>query len=661
MQLTALLVVFCCHLLSFAVAGDGWHYSRTRRFLRAFEIGGFRLDKLKTLPKADRICLVAGIVSGVTVLLFGAVLLLIVRVLPPDSYFRLVFVAFLFVTAVSVDVAVVFFVYKRASDPLLCVADALRDVSGGRLDTRIPQDANKCIPEIALNFNVLMDFVQDSMNTVNCQYKSIEALAQRYQIAAEYASGVIFDYSIPDGAVTFNDNCVDLFGYVPESVVNAHMVISPEHIHDDDLDSYTEFCKLVTEFPGSHSIEIRVEDKNGRYIWCLIELTSIGEDNGVPTRAVGRISDISFQKSRYQEMAYKAQIDLLTGLYNKLNGKQLINDSLSAESGDSIFAMLVLDIDDFKDINDKFGHLYGDTVIVECADRLRTIFRKSDILCRFGGDEYVVFLKNVPSQTFVLEKAKELVEYLNFNLSHEGKNCHVSLSVGISFFPEHGQNYDQLYEKADQALYYSKRTGKKRSMIYDDEIGQQFCEYASDAYSAATVAKGFSQRSFMDNAVSNVFNVLYETTDLEQSIKYVLNKLANAYHIDVVKLIVPDENENDIKTILDIDFRSDKEQHDTSGIQGGFEALRELFSQSAEYNCCDIGMLPKQQRSVFVKGRTGSCFYVSLPSGTYFLFDTLSQARVWDEDSMLTLSSSAKIIDVFLNDPKHKSGNSISL
>ena len=143
----------------------------------------------------------------------------------------------------------------------------------------------------------------------------------------------------------------------------------------------------------------------------------------------------------------------------------LISDDLVL-SGTEVHALMIIDIDDFKHVNDTLGHVTGDQLISDVALTLRKTFRKTDTISRIGGDEFLVFLPVMTSTEAVEKKAEEFLNAIYGNIEKEGKSVQISCSIGISFFPGDGKDFFDLYQKADNALYYAKGKGKNRYVIY---------------------------------------------------------------------------------------------------------------------------------------------------------------------------------------------------
>jgi len=131
-----------------------------------------------------------------------------------------------------------------------------------------------------------------------------------------------------------------------------------------------------------------------------------------------------------------------------------------------LHALFVIDIDDLKNINDNFGHAFGDRVIVEISETISSIFRDADIVSRFGGDEFVVFAAHIKDMDFADKKALELCNTLRKSYGESENKQNISASVGVACFPVHGLVYDELFERADESVYKVKEQGKNGYEIY---------------------------------------------------------------------------------------------------------------------------------------------------------------------------------------------------
>ncbi|MEG2080673.1 MAG: EAL domain-containing protein [Oscillospiraceae bacterium] len=168
----------------------------------------------------------------------------------------------------------------------------------------------------------------------------------------------------------------------------------------------------------------------------------------------------------YNDVVLRSQLDQMTGVYNRSTAEELIKTIL--KNSDNTYAMIMLDIDNFKQINDTYGHAYGDDVLRRLAQLLHSFFRQGDIVARMGGDEFLVFMTNAPSQKIVELKCKELLYEIQ-NSNTDKTKIFTLCSLGIAISNDKSNTFELLYENADSALYEAKKNGKNQCSIYNNE------------------------------------------------------------------------------------------------------------------------------------------------------------------------------------------------
>ena len=276
----------------------------------------------------------------------------------------------------------------------------------------------------------------------------------------------------------------------------------PEHATIFAEDRWKMRALLTGELYGP--LEMRFVSPEGVYYSREVDARPV-EDPARGTLYVGYAKDITDQKNQTQELLEQARHDSLTQLYNNRTGKELIDRYLQAKDPYASCGMLVIDLDFFKNVNDRYGHLFGDKVLQEFARLLRTLFRSSDILVRFGGDEFVVFLKDIPNTT-LLQKTRQLSESVQ-QVKFWENDYRMTCSIGACFLPENtaGYSFDQLFENADWALYQAKQNGRNQYVFCDN-----LRRYAQ-AVPAAPETADIDARYLHNDLISTAFE-LFELT-----------------------------------------------------------------------------------------------------------------------------------------------------
>ena len=185
-----------------------------------------------------------------------------------------------------------------------------------------------------------------------------------------------------------------------------------------------------------------------------VSLSELGDDE--LGQMVTAINKIRSSRDLYRK---DAEIDKLTGLLNKATFERKCRMLLSENPSGSFSALIIIDLDHFKEVNDTLGHQTGDALLHDFAEVLRRLFRPTDLIGRFGGDEFVVFLNDIPGKGIAIQKAKRIVEATP-NILIGNADIKVSASIGVSASPQHGFDYDSLFSVADKAVYTVKESGR---------------------------------------------------------------------------------------------------------------------------------------------------------------------------------------------------------
>ncbi|MDD4371750.1 MAG: GGDEF domain-containing protein [Anaerostipes sp.] len=193
------------------------------------------------------------------------------------------------------------------------------------------------------------------------------------------------------------------------------------------------------------------------YILCMILLGMV---------IIGLISENQRLKKNEKHLKKKAQTDSLTKIYNRASVEYLIDDFLHSQDGkNGVHGLLLVDLDNFKDINDTYGHNAGDQVLVQLSNLLKQKFRKTDIVGRMGGDEFLVFIKSMEDEEQIQAYGTMIINEIE--MLKNIRDIKVTASMGIC--TNCGKNFHQMYLEADKALYQAKEKGKNVCFLYKNE------------------------------------------------------------------------------------------------------------------------------------------------------------------------------------------------
>ncbi len=260
-----------------------------------------------------------------------------------------------------------------------------------------------------------------------------------------------------------------LTGYSEEEVLGqpANMLNSGRH----DTLFYQEMWSSILE-TGSWQGEIWNRRKDGTTYPELLSVSSVLDDAGHISHYVGVFADISRLKESEQKLAYLAHHDMLTGLPNRLMLQARLESSLSiAKRQKEQLALLLLDLDRFKDVNDSFGHAAGDELLQQVAQTLQSQLREADSVCRMGGDEFAILLDGIHRTEDAGKVANEIISALTktWDLSN-GCSVAIGASIGISIYPSQSEDAEALLQHADAALYRAKSEGRGRFQYFTEAL-----------------------------------------------------------------------------------------------------------------------------------------------------------------------------------------------
>ncbi len=253
-------------------------------------------------------------------------------------------------------------------------------------------------------------------------------------------------------------------GWAEYEVIGRTPALLKSGRHDEDF--YAGMWQAVSE-RGVWQGEVWNRRKDGSVYPEWLTINRISGDDGQVTHFVGMFSDITVIKEQQARLDYVAHHDALTGLPNRMLLLARLEHSLQRAQRDfSHRALLFVDLDRFKTINDSLGHAAGDRLLEEAAQRMSVLLRREDTLARLGGDEFVIWLEGVENETAIMVVARKLLEAMQQSFVIEGHSLFVTCSIGISRYPEDGSDAPALIQHADTAMYEAKAQGRNACAFY---------------------------------------------------------------------------------------------------------------------------------------------------------------------------------------------------
>jgi len=290
----------------------------------------------------------------------------------------------------------------------------------------------------------------------------INILKQRAK-AFDYLFDAVVVTDMQGVMIDWNKGSEALYGYTKEEAVGQSVSIL--HVPEDTEHITAEVISAVEE-SGKWTGEVRMLHKDGHIGWVESMCVPIFDDDNMMIGALGINRDITDRVTEAERLNRLAHYDQLTEIPNRYLLLERIDHLIvQCERNASSFALLYIDLDKFKVINDTKGHAFGDILLKEAVSRLSGCVRHSDTIARIGGDEFVVLLENIASKDAIAAMAETLIKALKKEFVIEGEAFLISCSIGISIYHENGRTTDALLSYADNAMYKAKHQGEGRYMF----------------------------------------------------------------------------------------------------------------------------------------------------------------------------------------------------
>lgn len=291
---------------------------------------------------------------------------------------------------------------------------------------------------------------------------------KRYKTIIDSSQDLFYEIGLNGEGNISSEKIKKKFGWeIPAEVDALDFAKAMEilHVHPDDEHVFRQ--SMLTEGEGNYDEQVlRLQKADGEYIWCRVSRTLLMDENGNLVSVLGKIVDVDEEVKEKTSLVRKTRTDLLTGLLNKQTFKKEVRDYLEVNSG--IGACFVfIDLDHFKDINDVFGHAIGDKVIKETAKKIQLLFANFDLVGRFGGDEFCVFVKEIPKDTLV-DRLDFAIKKMEQEYQYESGTVKISASIGATYCFKQKVTYEELMDVADAAAYKAKDNGRNCYIL--DEI-----------------------------------------------------------------------------------------------------------------------------------------------------------------------------------------------
>ena len=480
-------------------------------------------------------------------------------------------------------------------------------------------------------------------------------MQQRNQTIIDQSNDIIFEWNILHRTLMCSSKWEQIFGYPLATDETGQTVPHSDHIHPEDLALLREKLDWAQLKDPHVESEIRILSGDGRYLWCRLRATLLRDSDGSPMRLVGTITNVDELKRSILTLQEKAEQDALTRLLNKESTRRHVEAALRERLGSKkSSALLIIDLDNFKQINDRYGHLFGDELLTRVSMELRRLFRSNDIIGRIGGDEFLVFLSEVPNRALVEERCTKLNEAFRSVFREQKLDYPVSCSIGAALSPLHGSTYPELFQKADRALYQSKANGRDCHVVYDAEM---LADLPANLPAIIGTDIDSDARPGMagDSMVRYVFRHLYETRDLEEAINTILATIGK--QMNVSRVYIYENNADNTACSNTFEWCNEGVSAEMANLQNisyetDLRGWMDCYNEQGVFYCPDITQLPDSFRAILEPQGIKSMLQCSIRDGGVFRgyvgFDENFTNRLWTQDQIDLLNFLSELLALFL-------------
>lgn len=340
--------------------------------------------------------------------------------------------------------------------PLRNIEETLNKIHRGDHDSRISIKSKNEYGDIGNSFNTLLDNVVVS--------------ERRYRTIVEMSDDIVFEWNLKTNNINFSNNFNKKFSFRPSSDHFSDSFFLNGKIHPEDNERYRKDLEKLQKGEDFKDNTYRWKNVYGDYIWMQMKTASIKDNDGNVIKIIGVLSDVDRAKKGEMKLKHQASYDALTGIYNRETIENVIDEEIVkvGEGGDG-FAILFVDIDDFKIYNDKYSHATGDQVLKFVTSSIQEIIDDFGFIGRYGGDEFIVCIRNC-STNIPENIAKDILAKLKAGFVCDTDD-HLTVSVSIGVYPvgSNSKTVEEIIAIADEAMYKIKKNGKGSFGIVSEE------------------------------------------------------------------------------------------------------------------------------------------------------------------------------------------------
>jgi len=332
---------------------------------------------------------------------------------------------------------------------------------------------SKHYQEIQATFGKLSatkDELSSKYDEIHKKLVIIEESEKRYRLALEATDDAIWEIDLINRELFSSDKFNDITGYDKDFI--THIEDLSNLVLEEDREMFlNDFKNHINGKTLNYRSSFRIRADGADDKWVLIRGMCLRDKKGIAIKISGSVTDISDQKDFEEKINKLKYYDILTDIPNrKLFINTLENEIIKAKNKEVKHAVLFIDLDNFKEINDTLGHNYGDKLLKNVATLITASIRKGDLVSRVGGDEFFILLRNIKEHSEISKLCERLLKVLDCDISIDNKHVYTSASIGIAVFPSDGDETSILFKNADTAMYSAKYNGKGKYCFFNKSM-----------------------------------------------------------------------------------------------------------------------------------------------------------------------------------------------
>ena len=497
---------------------------------------------------------------------------------------------------------------------------------------------------------VLCSFLLD-INGLRRGSDALMEKLQRYEIILAQTENVLFEWDVAKNTVNFSDTWEKIFGYPPK----ADTIWDKSFCHPDDLPNLVDKLNAISKGSSYETVELRVSTDQGRYLWCRFRASAIRDSRGTLQKVCGIIINIDSEKQAEQLLQNRADQDSLTRLLNKDAARRQAEEYFARYPQGVSGALMIIDLDNFKQVNDQYGHLFGDAVLTQVSREIKKLFRGQDIVARIGGDEFMVVMRGVADEALIQQRCTRLLQTLRTLFQNSKHKLPLSCSIGIALSPVHGRSYFELFRFADQALYRAKATGKNCFEIYDPQDDRYLTVPSRSTTGATPIDSDTELGLANDSIVRYAFQKLYSSQDMETAINEILSMAGQQMNVSRVYIFENSEDNRFCSNTYEwcnVGIAPEIQNLQSVSYEQDLAGFVDMYDENGIFYCQDIRTLPDHIYNILAPQGIKSLLHCAIwDQGQfrgYIGFDECVTRRMWTKEQIDTLTFLSETLSVFL-------------